>query len=141
MIKLVNIKTVSIYPFSKENFESLIDFYFIKNGYRNYQIKEEQSKEDVIDKLYNSAKLIELDEFNFILSCLFIKFNGNYKFIAHYYLNEEKITIENIIKYGMDAYLCKDASSFSGGRMAIHKLVCDAIIKKSFSYNEYIQSL
>jgi hypothetical protein len=141
MIKLVNIKTVSIYPFSKENFESLINFYFIKNGYKKYTINEKYTKEEAISKLYNYAKLIELNEFHFVLSCLFINNNGKYKFIAHEHLNENKINIENIITYGLDAYLCNDISSFSGGRKAIHKLVCNAIIKKSAIYNEHIQSL
>lgn len=133
MNKLVKIRGKNIYPFSRENFDALIKFYFIRNGITRIGSRRESSEAEVLNYLYEEAKQIELYEFEFILNCIIDNINifktniGNYSPID----KRESLSIENLCKYGLDCYLSKPSDGFSSARINVTVLFMNALIKSS----------
>lgn len=141
MNKLVKINAKNIYPFSRENFDALIGFYFIKNGITRIGVRNESSNTDILNSIYEKALQIDLYEFEFILNCiieniyLFESNVGIYRTIS----KRESLTIENLCRYGLDTYLCETTVHFSSSRKKVTQLFSKALIKSS--KDEHIQSL
>jgi hypothetical protein len=133
MKKLIEIKGKNIFPFSRENFDALIAYYFLRNGITKIGSKRESSDAIVLNYLYNDALQIDLYEFEFILNCiienitLFESIVGYYKPINR----KESLSIENLCKYGLDTFLCHTTVGFSGGRKKTTELFSKALIKST----------
>lgn len=113
------VKGKNIYPFSRENFDAIIKFYFISNG---IPLNSEFGRNDT-NKLYAEAMKVELFEFEFIVNCIF----------QHFYIFESNLnpkyglTISNLLTYGMDAYK-GHTSVGSKERSRIAKLLYDQMV-------------
>ena len=119
MNKIMTIKGKNIYPFSKENFDAVIKFYFIKNG-----ITDEGPTS--IDLVYKKMCSLELFEFEYILNAIienFLLFKEN--------LNVGNgLTISNLCQYGLDAYT-GNINSGSKNRSRITRLFADKLVNSS----------
>ncbi len=133
MNKLVKIKGKNIYPFSRENFDALINFYFFRNGITRIGSRRESSDADVLNNLYEEALQIELYEFEFILNCIMENISLFYENIESYKptYKREPLSIENLCAYGLDTYLCETTKRFSSGRTEVTELFSKALIKSS----------
>lgn len=86
----------NIYPFSRENFDAVINYYFIQNGITKVT---EFGPNDMND-LFDEARKVELYEFEFIVDCIFQHID-----IFESNLNSHHgLTISNLCKYGLDAF-------------------------------------
>lgn len=82
-----------VFPFSYENFDALISFYFKKNGVILDGPKS-------IDRVFSDVMVVSLGEFEFLVKCI----QGNFSFFRER-LNNKGMTISNLCMYGLDAYL------------------------------------
>jgi hypothetical protein len=99
MAKIINIVGKNVYPFSKENFDAVIKYYFINNG-----ITMEGPRS--MDLVYKEVCQIELFEFEYLVSCLIENIS-----IFEENLNEKNgLTISNLCSYAIDAYLDRGKS-------------------------------
>lgn len=114
----IQLKKKNIYPFSRENFDAIIKYYFISNG---ITLVSEFGLND-INKLYAEAMKVELFEFEFIVNCIF----------QHFYIFESNLikgglTISNLCTYGLDAYK-GHTNVGSKERSRITKLIYDQMV-------------
>lgn len=115
----IKLKAKNIYPFSRENFDAVIKYYFISNG---ITLISEFGPKDT-DKLYTEAMKVELFEFEFIVNSIF----------QHFYIFESNLnpkyglTMSNLLQYGMDAYK-GHTNVGSKERSRITKLLYDQMV-------------
>ena len=110
MAKIININGKNVYPFSKENFDAIIKYYFIKNGIT----MEGPSSMDLI---YKKVCQLELFEFEYLVNCLI----ENISIFEENLGKKSGLTISNLISYAMDAYL-DEGNSGSKNRQNITNL-------------------
>lgn len=133
MKKLIEIKGKNIFPFSRENFDALIAYYFLRNGITKIGSKRESSEDEVLNDLYNKASKIYLCEFEFIVNCIIENihlFELNIR--DNMPINKRKpLSIENLCKYGFDTFLCATTNRFSRDRKRMTDLFTVALIKRA----------
>ena len=95
----LNISGKNIYPFSKENFDAIINYYFIENGIRS-------EGPDTLEIIYKDMSKIKLFEFEFIVNCLIEN-------LSIFEENLSGLTISNLCKYGLDAF---NGEPYSGSK-------------------------
>lgn len=118
MNKLIILKNQCQAPFSRNTFDALIHFHFIKNGISSVGPVD-------LTTIYEDACVLELYEFEFILECLTM---NNYVFENN--LAPNQITISNLCKYGLDAYL-NITVGFSKSRRNIANLFSQVLINSN----------
>ena len=133
MKKLIEIKGKNIFPFSRENFDAFIAYYFLRNGIKKIGSNRESYEDEVLNHLYKEASQIGLYEFEFILNCLIENINLFESNIQDYkpIHKREPLSIENLCKYGLDTFLCHTTDGFSSGRKKVTELFSKALIKSS----------
>lgn len=121
MKKPIELKGKNIYPFSRENFDAIINYYFISNGISD-------AGPNNLNKVFDEAIKVELFEFEFIIDCIFqhiavFEDNLNGRF---------GLSISNLCQYGLDAFKgCTDVGSKERSR--ITKLFYDQMLNTSMS--------
>lgn len=131
MKKLIEIKGKNIFPFSRENFDALIAYYFLRNGITKVGSEIESFDDKVLDDLYKKTSKIYLYEFEFILNCIIENiylFESN--ILNNTPINKRKpLSIGNLCKYGLDTFLCSTTTGFSVGRKKMTYLFAEVLIK------------
>lgn len=106
MNKIVLSNKHLVLPFSRSTFEAFIFFHFHRNNITS-------NGPGNLDVWYERCSKVELFEFEFILKCI----------IKNLYIFENNlstnagITICNLLRYGLDAYLGKYLNNSSRGKI------------------------
>lgn len=93
MEKIIEIKGKNIYPFSRENFDAIVNYYYVMNGVTNIGSGS-------MEECFQKASQVELYEFEYISDLISTNFNFFKEKIG-----DSGLTIINLCSFGLDAYL------------------------------------